>query len=32
MSLRERVVEEFERRFGEPPAAVIRAPGRVNLI
>ncbi len=32
MSLRERVIEEFQRRFGETPTAVVRAPGRVNLI
>ncbi len=32
MSLRERVIEEFQRRYGEAPAAVVRAPGRVNMI
>ena len=32
MSLRERVIEEFQRRFGEAPTTVARAPGRVNLI
>jgi len=32
MSLRQRVAQEFERRFGAPPALVVRAPGRVNLI
>ena len=32
MELRERVVREFEERYGELPAAVVRAPGRVNLI
>ncbi len=32
MSLPERVVEQFVRRFGGPPAALVRAPGRVNLI
>jgi galactokinase len=32
MELRERVAQEFERRFGSPPSAVVRAPGRVNLI
>jgi galactokinase len=32
MELRVRVVQEFERRFGTAPAAVVRAPGRVNLI
>ena len=31
-ALRARVIEEFERRFGERPAWVARAPGRVNLI
>ncbi|HEX8317480.1 galactokinase, partial [Longimicrobium sp.] len=30
--LRARVTREFEARFGEPPACVARAPGRVNLI
>ncbi len=30
--LRGRVVAEFERRFGESPEFVARAPGRVNLI
>jgi len=32
MSIRERVVQAFERRFGVPPSLVVRAPGRVNLI
>ncbi|MCP4539589.1 MAG: galactokinase [Chloroflexi bacterium] len=32
MSLKQRVTKEFERRFGVPPAFVVRAPGRVNLI
>jgi galactokinase len=32
MSLQERVAREFERRFQSPPAWVVRAPGRVNLI
>ena len=32
MTLQQQVVEEFERRFGEPPTLVVRAPGRVNLI
>ena len=32
MSLQRRVTQEFERRFGAPPACVVRAPGRVNLI
>jgi galactokinase len=31
-SLHVDVVEEFERRFGAPPAILVRAPGRVNLI
>jgi galactokinase len=31
-SLQATVVRAFEERFGEPPAAVVRAPGRVNLI
>ena len=29
---RDRVIREFEHRFGAPPARVARAPGRVNLI
>jgi len=29
---RERVIREFEHRFGAPPTRVARAPGRVNLI
>lgn len=32
MSLPDRVIEWFEQRFGEPPALLVRAPGRVNLI
>jgi len=32
MSLQTEVTLEFERRFGAPPALVVRAPGRVNLI
>lgn len=32
MSLQDRVTTEFTRRFGEPPAIIVRAPGRVNLI
>jgi galactokinase len=28
----ERVQTEFFQRFGQPPAAIVRAPGRVNLI
>jgi len=31
-ALRARVLDEFERRFGDVPAFVARAPGRVNLI
>jgi galactokinase len=31
-SVRERVVREFDHRFGELPAFLARAPGRVNLI
>ena len=26
------VIEQFQRRFGAPPALVVRAPGRINLI
>lgn len=32
MSLKEKVVAEFEQRFGVPPTFLVRAPGRVNLI
>jgi galactokinase len=32
MSLQTKVTQEFERRFGVPPAFIVRAPGRVNLI
>ncbi len=32
MTLLEQVTTEFERRYGEAPAIVVRAPGRVNLI
>lgn len=32
MTLQTRVAQEFERRFGLPPHAIVRAPGRVNLI
>ncbi len=32
MSLEERVVQAYERRLGELPSIVVRAPGRVNLI
>jgi galactokinase len=32
MSLQRQVAQEFERRFQSPPAWVVRAPGRVNLI
>jgi galactokinase len=31
-NLQQRVVDEFLSRFGAPPAYVVRAPGRVNLI
>ena len=32
MSIKDRVIEVFERRFKTPPTYVVRAPGRVNLI
>lgn len=32
MSTREHAITEFKRHFGDPPAFVVRAPGRVNLI
>lgn len=32
MSTQEHAIREFERHFGHPPAFVVRAPGRVNLI
>ncbi|HET89409.1 MAG TPA: galactokinase [Chloroflexi bacterium] len=32
MSLQERVIHEFESRFDDSPALLVRAPGRVNLI
>jgi galactokinase len=32
VSLHQRVAQEFERRYRETPAFVVRAPGRVNLI
>jgi galactokinase len=32
MNLQSRVIEEFTQRFGSPPGAIVRAPGRVNLI
>src|SRR5512136_3193290 len=32
MDLRSRVTKEFTQRFGTPPGAIVRAPGRVNLI
>ena len=32
MALQEQVTEEFQQRYGEAPALVVRAPGRVNLI
>ena len=32
MNLQSRVTDEFQQRFGSPPGAIVRAPGRVNLI
>jgi len=32
MDLQSRVTDEFTQRFGAPPGAIVRAPGRVNLI
>ena len=32
MFLKDRVMEAYCRRFGEPPALIVRSPGRVNLI
>jgi galactokinase len=32
MDLQSRVTTEFTQRFGSPPSAIVRAPGRVNLI
>ncbi len=32
MTLQQQVTEEFERRYGEAPTLIVRAPGRVNLI
>ncbi|MDY7078155.1 MAG: galactokinase [Chloroflexota bacterium] len=32
MSLQQRVAQEFEHLFNAPPAFVVRAPGRVNLV
>ncbi|MBZ0278702.1 MAG: galactokinase [Anaerolineae bacterium] len=32
MTLHDQVVQAFQERFGEQPALVVRAPGRVNLI
>ncbi len=32
MTLQQQVIEEFQRRYGEAPTLVVRAPGRVNLI
>ncbi len=32
MSLQQKVIAEFERRYGQAPTLVVRAPGRVNLI
>jgi galactokinase len=31
-SLQEQVTAEFQKQFGQPPAHIVRAPGRVNLI
>src|SRR5512143_124347 len=31
-SLQDRISQEFERRYGEKPSIIVRAPGRVNLI
>jgi len=32
MNLQSRITAEFTQRFGSPPSAIVRAPGRVNLI
>src|SRR5512137_51155 len=32
MDVQSRVMTEFTQRFGSPPSAIVRAPGRVNLI
>ena len=32
MSLRTTVIDHFKQQFGEMPAFVVRAPGRVNII
>jgi galactokinase len=32
MSLQDKVTAEFTQRFGSPPDAIVRAPGRVNVI
>ena len=32
MTIRQKVSQAFEAQFGQPPAVVVRAPGRVNLI
>jgi len=32
MTIRQKVSQTFEAHFGQPPALVVRAPGRVNLI
>jgi galactokinase len=32
MSIREHVIAKFQERFGEAPAYIVRAPGRVNLL
>ncbi len=32
MELKEQVIQSFEKKYGEPPAFIVRAPGRVNII
>ncbi len=32
MTLKNQITQAFQRRFGAPPAFIVRAPGRVNLI
>ncbi len=32
MALKKQITEAFEARYGEPPTALVRAPGRVNLM
>ncbi|MCP4423664.1 MAG: galactokinase, partial [Chloroflexi bacterium] len=32
MNLQQRITEAFTRQFDAPPAHIVRAPGRVNLI